>query len=71
MHLPEAAEEIIPSSTTENELVALQLGKPLTFDQGGFAFDYAYTKNLAERIMQLRHPDLPLMIFRPSIIGPA
>jgi fatty acyl-CoA reductase len=38
---------------------------------GEFPWAYAYSKNLAERLLHFRFPLLPLLIIRPSSIGPA
>ncbi|KAJ7915754.1 male sterility protein-domain-containing protein [Mycena leptocephala] len=37
----------------------------------GFPSPYAFTKHLTERLLFLRYPRLALLIFRPTIIGPA
>ncbi|RUP48553.1 male sterility protein-domain-containing protein [Jimgerdemannia flammicorona] len=36
-----------------------------------FPFPYAYGKHLVERLLLLRYPNLPLLIMRPTCIGPA
>ncbi|KAJ7245745.1 male sterility protein-domain-containing protein [Mycena rebaudengoi] len=37
----------------------------------GFPSPYAFAKHLTERLLFLRYPRLALLIFRPTIIGPA
>jgi len=37
----------------------------------GFPWAYAYSKQLMERLMVARFPDLPLLFLRPTSIGPA
>jgi fatty acyl-CoA reductase len=36
-----------------------------------FPWPYAYSKHLVERLLITRYPNMPLLIVRPSIIGPA
>lgn len=36
-----------------------------------YSWPYAHSKHLMERLLQHRHSDLPILIIRPSIIGPA
>ncbi|KAF8142400.1 male sterility protein-domain-containing protein, partial [Mycena galopus ATCC 62051] len=38
-------------------------------DVEGFPAPYYFTKHLTERLLVLRHPRLPLLILRPTIIG--
>lgn len=56
---PEAELQAVLSQTMEHDVKEI------------FVFNYAYTKNLAERMLAKRFPQLPLMILRPSLIGPA
>jgi nucleoside-diphosphate-sugar epimerase len=44
-------------------------GGDTNFD--GYAWPYAKAKHLTECLLQTRYPNLPLMILRPSSIGPA
>jgi fatty acyl-CoA reductase len=37
----------------------------------GFPWDYAYSKQLMERLLMARFPNLPLLLLRPTSIGPA
>ena len=37
----------------------------------GFPWAYAYSKQLMERLMMARFPDLPILLLRPTSIGPA
>ena len=71
MHLQTAIEEPVASVTTEDEFQAVRNGRTLFPIEDKFAFNYAYTKNLAERLLEAYHSNLPLMMYRPSIIGPA
>ena len=54
----------------EEELVALMAGKPLV-DVTPFSSPYSYTKNLVERLLLARYPNMPICILRPSCFGPA
>ncbi|KAJ7262038.1 hypothetical protein C8J57DRAFT_1232168 [Mycena rebaudengoi] len=40
-------------------------------DVPNFMWPYALAKSLAERILLARYPELPTLIMRPTIIGPA
>ena len=71
MHLEKAVEKPVISVTTEDEYQAIRNGKTLFPVEDKFVFNYAYTKNLVEGLLELYHPELPYMIFRPSVIGPA
>ncbi|KAJ5295643.1 hypothetical protein N7508_010464 [Penicillium antarcticum] len=42
-----------------------------TSQTAAFAWPCAQAKHLAERLINIRHPDLPVMILRPSFLGPA
>jgi nucleoside-diphosphate-sugar epimerase len=37
----------------------------------GFPWAYAYSKQLMERLITARYPDLPILLLRPTSIGPA
>jgi len=37
----------------------------------GFPWAYAYSKQLMERLMMAWFPDLPILLLRPTSIGPA
>ena len=63
-------EDIYELGDPEAELLEIQ-AKGTTQYLDGFMWPYAYSKHLMERLLLKRYPDLPLMIVRPTCIGPA
>lgn len=49
----------------------LETGTLVTEELPAFPWPYAFSKHLAERLLLLRHPNLPILIVRPTIIGHA
>ncbi len=64
------SEEIYELGDPETELLEIQ-AKGTTQYLKDFAWPYAYSKHLMERLLTKRYPELPLMIVRPTSIGPA
>jgi fatty acyl-CoA reductase len=56
--------------TAEAELDEIQHTGTTRYLQS-FPWAYAYSKHLMERLMVARYPSLPLLLLRPSSIGPA
>ncbi|KAJ7262062.1 NAD-binding domain 4 protein [Mycena rebaudengoi] len=52
-------------------LEILETGDLTSGDVPSFMWPYALAKSLAERILLARYPELPTLIVRPTIIGPA
>ncbi|KAG8529626.1 uncharacterized protein KY384_005106 [Bacidia gigantensis] len=71
-HLPDGIveERIYPLDDPEKELETFQ--RTGTNAQASrFPGGYYYSKHLMERLLTTRHPDLPVLLVRPSIIGEA
>lgn len=70
--LPEGlvSEKIYELGDPEAELLEIQ-AKGTTKYLKHFAWPYAYSKHLMERLLVKRYPELPLIIARPTSIGPA
>lgn len=64
------SEKIYELGDPEAELLEIQ-AKGTTEFLKGFAWPYAYSKHLTERLLVKRYPELPLLIARPTSIGPA
>lgn len=64
------SEKIYELGDPEAELLEIQ-AKGTTKYLKDFAWPYAYSKHLTERLVVKRYPELPLMIIRPTCIGPA
>lgn len=64
------SEKMYELGDPEAELLEIQ-AKGTTKYLKGFAWPYAYSKHLMERLLVKRYPELPLTIIRPTSIGPA
>lgn len=64
------SENIYELGDPEAELLEIQAKGTTTYLKN-FAWPYAYSKHLMERLVIKRYPGLPLMIIRPTSIGPA
>ncbi|KAK8121485.1 hypothetical protein PG999_005605 [Apiospora kogelbergensis] len=63
-------EKVYPFGNPESELLQVLEGR--TPAQAGYhAWPYGYSKHLAEQLLVQRFPRLPLLIVRPSSVGPA
>ena len=63
-------EKIYPLEDAEEELKRV-LATGSTEHLPQFAWPYAYSKHLMERLLMSRYPNLPILIVRPTIICPA
>lgn len=63
-------EKIYPLDDAEAELAEIQ-ETGTTKHLKGFPWPYAYAKHIMERLLLARYPHLPILILRPSMIGPA
>ena len=70
--LPEGLvlEKIYELGDPEAELLEIQ-AKGTTKYLKQFAWPYAYSKHLMERLLLKRYPELPMMLVRPTTVGPA
>lgn len=64
------SEKIYELGDPEAELLEIQATGTMKYLKD-FAWPYAYSKHLMERLLVKRYPELPLMIVRPTSIGPA
>jgi alcohol-forming fatty acyl-CoA reductase len=62
-------EEADEAGDAEQELSQVLAGNPP--DIGAFAWPYAYAKQLTDRLLLGRYLQLPLLILRPTSVGPA
>ncbi|KZP19368.1 hypothetical protein FIBSPDRAFT_862796 [Athelia psychrophila] len=63
-------EKIYPLEDAEAELAEIQR-TGTTKHLKAFPSPYAYSKHIMERILLARYPHIPILIIRPSLIGPA
>ncbi|KAJ7258162.1 male sterility protein-domain-containing protein [Mycena rebaudengoi] len=73
-HLPSGVveERIYDIGDPEAQLLeVLETGDLVSGGVPKFMWPYALAKNLAERLLFSRHPELPILVVRPTIIGPA
>ncbi|KAJ7258160.1 male sterility protein-domain-containing protein [Mycena rebaudengoi] len=73
-HLPSGVveERIYDIGDPEAQLLeVLETGDLVFGEVPKFMWPYAFAKNLTERLLVARHPELPILIVRPTIIDPA